>query len=321
METAVLMDELRDIEADSKSKEPHFYKGYLTNVVKRSPTDYLVQIAYLGLRGQMPVQRATFELVAHQDGDRFVFAAPLKRNTASWKTTKTGNCTFHYKQQLNLPVATAYEKTIAAFDRRLNNPGQQTEVYCCEDLPEVMHVTGVVYKSDYNGYTSNIFSARDGKKKISVNGVAGNDFSKFDPHDLWHDRLRNVLPAASINKPVDEGCAYLYGGSWGMSWAEILSLFKEKVSNNPASDWLSLYESFHNFGPSQDKQLMVAYVINALIVKQLEREKGFPPVMELLGCGKYEKGNDNYFKTLERLTGINRTNFNDRVWALVRKEK
>jgi len=41
-------------------------------------------------------------------------------------------------------------------------------------------------------------------------------------------------------------------------------------------------------------------------------------VKELLTCGKYEKGNEDYFKALEKLTGINRANFNEKVWALIK---
>jgi hypothetical protein len=41
--------------------------------------------------------------------------------------------------------------------------------------------------------------------------------------------------------------------------------------------------------------------------------------MEFLKCGKYEKGNENYFKVLEKLTGINESNYNVKIRELVRK--
>jgi hypothetical protein len=40
--------------------------------------------------------------------------------------------------------------------------------------------------------------------------------------------------------------------------------------------------------------------------------------MELLGCGKREAGDANYFKALEKLTGINKGNFNSEVWKLIK---
>ena len=44
-----------------------------------------------------------------------------------------------------------------------------------------------------------------------------------------------------INRPVDEGCAYLYGGSWGYTWEEVLTRFKNYLAANPNADWLTLY--------------------------------------------------------------------------------
>ena len=66
---------------------------------------------------------------------------------------------------------------------------------------------------------------------------------------------------------------------------------------------------------------MVEYVLNALIVQKIEKEKGFEGVWEFLNCGPYEKTNENYFKTLEKLTGITKNSFNDKVWELINKEK
>jgi hypothetical protein len=65
----------------------------------------------------------------------------------------------------------------------------------------------------------------------------------------------------------------------------------------------------------------VDYVVDALIIQKLEKEKGFSAVWELLNCGKYQEGNENYFKMLEKLTGINKSNYNKKIWELVKNEK
>ena len=62
-------------------------------------------------------------------------------------------------------------------------------------------------------------------------------------------------------------------------------------------------------------------LINALLAQKMEKEKGFPAVMEFLSCGKYEAGNDNYFQALDKITGINRSNFNANVEKLVEGEQ
>ena len=62
----------------------------------------------------------------------------------------------------------------------------------------------------------------------------------------------------------------------------------------------------------------MGYVLNALIAQKLEKEKGMPAVLELLSSGKREQGDANYFRTLEKLTGISKADFNTRMSELVK---
>jgi hypothetical protein len=121
-----------------------------------------------------------------------------------------------------------------------------------------------------------------------------------------------------INRPVDEGCAYLYGGSWGYTWKEIITKFKKYAGENPKADWVTLYTENKIFD-GKEKPMYVPYFLNALIAQKIEMEKGFPAVLELLGCGKREKGDENYFKVLEMITGITKANFNNSMSELIKK--
>jgi hypothetical protein len=317
LETSVLLDEMKGIEKSVKFKDDNFYKGYLINVAPINKTDYLIQFSYVGVNGIIPILMANFEVIGKLKENKFYFSSPLKRNTSFWQSKKIANCTFHFKDKLNIKKATEYVKKVAFFDTKLNTKNSTIEWYGCNDLPELLQKIGVLYKIDYNGRHSSTFNANENNVILLVSGYENADFNDFDPHDLWHDRLHNVISTSIINKPVDEGCAYLYGGSWGISWNQILKIFKEKVSSNPKSDWLSLYEQFYNFGESKEKSLIVGYVINALIVEKIEKENGFSAVIEFLSSGKYEKTNEKYFTTLEKLTGINKSNYNENVWKLI----
>jgi hypothetical protein len=317
LETSALLDEMKGIEKSGKFKDDNFYKGYLINVAPINKTDYLIQFSYVGVNENAPILMANFEVIGKLKENKFYFSSPLKRNTSFWQSKKIGNCTFHFKDKLNTKKATEYVKKVAFFDSKLNTKNSTIEWYGCNDLPELLQRIGVLYKIDYNGRHSSTFNANENNVVLLVSGADNADFNTFDPHDLWHDRLHNVISTSIINKPVDEGCAYLYGGSWGISWDQILKTFKEKVSSNPKSDWLSLYEQFYNFGESKEKSLIVGYVINALIVEKIEKEKGFSAVIEFLSSGKYEKTNEKYFATLEKLTGINKSNYNENVWKLI----
>lgn len=325
LETSVLLDEIKGIEKSGKYKDDNFYKGYLNNVVQLDNTNFLIQFSYIGVNENTPILVAGFEVVAKLKDNKFYFLSPLKRNTSSWQTKKIGNCTFHFKNVLNTKTANAYVKAVELFDKKLKSKNTQIEWYGCNDLPDILNSIGVIYKLEYNGRNSNAFNASENNTLLLVNGQGNSTFDTFDPHDLWHERLRNVYSRNIINKPIDEGCAYLYGGSWGLSWQEILKIFKEKVASNLKTDWLeqSSYNTEQiNFGESREKHLMAAYVVNGLLVQKIEKEKGFDAVIEFLCCGENKKGgNENYFVVLEKLTGISKTNFNNSIWALIKESK
>jgi hypothetical protein len=266
----------------------------------------------------LPILRASFTLIAIKVESMFNFQSPLKQNTQAWKNKKFGNTTLYFKDKINNVNAKKYFDAIANYDKKLNAPTLSTDFYCADNFPEVLKLLGVDYKSDFNGYSHNAETAKENKAYLNVNGSLTADFTKFDPHDLWHDRLHNVLSIDIINRPVDEGTAYLYGGSWGISWEDILNKFKAYAIANPNADWGTLYNDSKNFDEKGKFPLNVDFVINALLVQKIEKGKGFLAVVELLSCGKKERGNENYFKVLEKITGITKSNFNTSVEMLIK---
>ena len=321
IETYILLDEFKGIEKSGRFKDDYFYKPYLTNLVSLPENQYLVQLSYIGVNEKTPLLVGAFEIIAHKIDNTFLFSSPLIRNTQNWQMSKIGNCFFHYKTTLNQAKVKEYEKMTVMLDKKLKSVDKITEFYGCEDFSELQKLIGVDYKLEYNGQSENTFSSVLGDRKLIVSGNHNTRFDSFDPHDLWHDRLSLVIARRKVNKPIDEACAYVYGGSWGMTWGDIFTKFKAKVANNKNADWVDFNEKQPNFGDSEETHLIVNYVVNALIVKKLEKEKGFSAVWELLNCGKYEKGNENYYKSLEKLTGITKSNYNEKVWELINNEK
>jgi hypothetical protein len=321
IETDILLDEFKGIQKSGRFKDDYFYKPYLTNLVSLPQNQYLIQLSYIGINEKTPIVVADFEIIAHKAESGFLFSSPLIRNTQNWKIAKVENCTFHYKTTINKTKITEFEKMASMLDKKLKSVNKVTEFYGCEDFSELQKLIGVDYKLEYNGREEGTFSSVLGDRKLIISGKHDIHFDNFDPHDLWHDRLSLVISRRKVYKPVDEACAFVYGGSWGMTWNEIFKIFKDKVANDKNADWVGFKEKPFNFGESQEKDLMVDHVINALIVKKLEKDKGFSAVWELLNCGKYEKGNENYYKSLEKLTGITKSNYNEKVWELINNEK
>ncbi len=320
IETFIQLDEINGIEKSGKFKDDYFYKPYLTNIVLLKDNNYLIQVSYIGTSENTALLRASFEFIAHKTNNAFTFSSPLLRNTKNWKTLKTGNNIFHYQNTINKDKVKEFNNLTAAFDIKLKSTNKITDYYLCDNIIELEKLIGVDYKSDYNGRSESVWSATFDDRKLIVFGNNNSSFNEFDPHDLFHDRLSLVIPRSKVNKPVDEGCAYLYGGSWGFTWKEIFKAFKEQIASNKNTSWLEIKETPIYF-KTGNYQNQADYIINALLVKKIEKEKGFTAVWELLNVGPFEKGNEKYYQKLEQLTGFTKANYNDKIWDLINNEK
>ena len=319
LETTALLHELPDAEPDATHSEASL-RTYLTNVVHLDSANYLLQLATLGLRDNTPLLQASFELRARRaPSGRFLFYSPLRANTAAWRVQQWGRYSFYYPVAANKQVVKEYALRAMAFDKTLGNAGQRADIYLCDNLPTALRMLGLTYQAASWGTVHDELSARRPGQLLRLSGEG--PATGFDLHDLWHQSLRNAVPAAAfkslINKPVDEGCAYLYGGSWGRSWPEILALFRKRARTKPHLDWAATYEDFLDFGNNPRRPLVVTYVLNALLMEKIRREHGFEAVRQLLCCGAYQPDNENYWQTLARVAGITRANFNATIWQLL----
>jgi hypothetical protein len=320
IETFIQLDEINGIGKNKKFNDDFFYKPYLTNVVLLKDKNYLIQVSYIGVHENTPLLRASFEFIAHKSGGFFKFSSPLISNTKYWKMEKFGNEIFHYKQTLNKKSVEKFVKLVKLYDTKLKVVNKVTDYYCTENLMEMQKIIGVEYKSDYNGETESVWSSSLGDRKLIVFGNDNATFNTLDPHDLFHDRLSLIIPRSNVNKPVDEGCAYLYGGSWGLTWEEIFKAFKTQIANNKNVNWVEIKENPVSF-VTNGYPNSADDIVNALLVKKIEKEHGFAAVWELLNVGAFEKGNEKYYRTLEKLTGITKATYNETIGKLINNEK
>jgi hypothetical protein len=317
-ETSLLLDEIKGMENAGPDKN-NFYKCYLSDITPIDSNERIVQFSYLGTDETTPLLRASFKLIAKRTGDKYLFYSPLQRNTLKWTKKKEGKFVFYFKTELNTTLANNYAKKAAEFDKKLNAPEYITEMYFCDNVQEAIELLGVTYKADYSGFSHDNFASLENNKCVFVFGMSGMDPEALNIHDCWHERFHNAVgDISTINRPVDEGCAYLYGGSWGYSWPAIFKKFLTAAGID--KDWLKHFTENKNFGENQQFHLYPAYVINALLIKKIEKEKGFSGVMELLTCGKKEPSNENYFRALNKIIGINQTNFNVSIEKLIEEE-
>ncbi len=315
IETFIELDELQGIEKSGKYKSDTFYKPYLQNVVPMKDSQYFVQVTYTGSANDVPMIRASFDFIAHKATKGFLFSSALVSNTRNWQTQTIGSNIFHYRTTLNKANTKRYGELTTLFDKKLKSGHKVCEFYCCDNLTELQRLIGITYKSDYNGQASSVWASKLGDKKLVVLGNNNAGFDHFDAHDLWHERLSLVIPRSKVNHAVDEGCAYLYGGSWGMTWKEIFKAFYEQVANNKITNWTNIKETPVYF-KTKEFNNSADFIITALLVQKIEKEKGFAGVWQLLNTSKAD-----YYKVLEQLTGITEVNYNERCWGLVEEER
>lgn len=320
LETYILLDEIRGIEKSKTFNDTVFYKPYLSNVSSLNDSQYLIQFSFIGKRDETVFLRAVYTIIGHRINGNYRFSSPLILNTKKWKVKKSGSTLFYYQDKINKANVKKFNKLASMYDAKLNSKEKQCEFYCCANMSELLKLIGVDYKSDYNGRARGAFSVLSGNKKLVILGNNNASFDEFDPHDLWHDRLSLVVPRNKVNRAVDEGCAYLYGGSWGLPWKDIFKAFKEQIASNENTNWVELKENPVYF-TTKEYENSADYIVNALLIKKIERESGFEGVWELLNTGPAEEGNEKYYSVLEKYTGITKSNYNQKVWELIRSEQ
>lgn len=314
---AALMDEMKGM-TDAGVDKKGVYKCYLTNVVEPDSSWRIVQLSYMGTDGANPALKASFKLIAQKQGEHYYFSSPLKRNTLTWSATKTGSFIVYRNTAGKVPYLDRYIKKAMEFDKKLHAQNYATEIYYCDNFSDALALFGVDYKIDYNSLAHIHISTFEGGNNLHFIGALPNEEYAFDLHDLWHNRLHHAISTDIINRPMDEATAYLYGGSWSLSWPEIFKRFKALVGDD--HDWLTILNSHKVFNGAK-APLYTDYVIEALIAQKLEKEKGFPAVIELMSCGKKEADNANFFKALEKIAGINKANFNVEIEKLIQSER
>ena len=142
----------------------------------------------------------------------------------------------------------------------------------------------------------------------------------YNLHDLWHNRLGQVISRRKLHRRVDCHIATLYGGIWVICWEELFSVFNEKFVVEDNVDWLEHKKNRSHFLTTEQKRKNYRDdFIGALLFKQIAKEKGFDGVWELLKT-KRTKEEDEYFEMLDNLLGINKENFNTEVMKLIKKE-
>ncbi len=316
-ETAILLSEIKDVQ--KRHKQEDNIKPYLTNLIPIGKTDYMLELSFMGIKNEKPTLHAIVNFMATPKDKAFLFSSPLQYNTKGWHSIKDGYLTAFYQDEVDKKYIEKDMKYVKQFDEMLGGSWATTDYYCrsCNNMSDLLRLMGIKYSELYNGKNWIMINFSNKKHNFCFYPKRFFESGTIDPHDTFHSRAYSVIPQKKRNRFMICGCAYIYCGSWLISWQDIQKRFKETVDYKNKKDWLKLYFERYNFGVSKKRHLLVTQFVNALIIQKVEKEQGFAAVKKLLASGNMYKNRDDFFQILEEVTGINEQNFNKKVSKLI----
>ncbi len=304
---------LKGIENNEKAKDAHFYKAQLINLYPVGDK-YFMSIAYINGTGVENPLRAIVNFVATAINDHVTFTAPLYYLTRNWKIVKMGNTTYHYSDRINLKRAKVFDHKNTMIATKLGLQPESFDFYLCDNYQDILRLQGFEYDSESAGKTEDGYGVDEG---VIFSIMHNEDFS----HDVFHYYAAKVRTHPR-NSAAEEGIAYSWGNPYYtdaqgemITRQQLITKLSAYLLLHPGADLLDLFTRGPLIFGDQTK---VRSLLASLISDEVERRKDIPGIKALIDCGR---GDDNYFKVVSELIGINHSNFNIEVIKLVNNYK
>ncbi|MEO6302567.1 MAG: hypothetical protein ABIP51_05305 [Bacteroidia bacterium] len=291
-----------------------FYKKQLINLYPVSDSKYFITIAYIGNKANETGNLSLLlNLIATKAKGNMRFSIPLNYVTSSWKTKTVGNITYHFNDNINIERANIFNKKNTSIAQKLGVKPEKFNFYLCDNYQQIIRLLGFEYELESNG------KIRDGF------GVMENTiFSIMNNEDFSHDILHyysEKIRTRTRNNTAEEGVAYLWGNAYYtsangemISQKKMVDFLNDYLQKKPDSDLLEIFTKKPKIYSSLALEISVKSVISGVICNEIEKRKGVDGIKTLLNCGS---GDENYFKCVEELIKINKTNFNEEIKKLV----
>lgn len=299
---------------EDKDSLPGFYKIQLMNLYPVGGGQYFLTLVYSGYGTERtPLIKTIFSLTAGSRNGTTAFSVPLQYLTRNWKTKTVGKVIYHYPDTINMLRANAFDKKNTLIAAKLGLPSERLHFYLCANYQEALQLMGYTYDQSAAGKTRDGY----GVEANTIFATMGNeDFS----HDLFHFYAEKIR-TNKRNSAAEEGIAYSWGNAYYtsakgemISQRELIPYLRTYLATHPETSALEVFsKNVRGFSPLA-KEASLRSTIGSLLSDEVEQRKGIPGVIQLINCGA---GDDNYFKCLDTLIQVNRTNFNEKVLALI----
>lgn len=322
LETWLFLNELRKLQNSKVFSTNYMLMYEVTSAEASNKNNFTIHLNCYYEDKEIKNSVAKIEIILQEINNKYLVSSAIKNNLPRWESKTIENYNFYFEKEINEKKLRDFIAKNNQLSLNLKEQKIPTKIYCVDDIYKAYELFGIAYKRDYssNNFFLGIESATDNNQSTMIVATKKGMLDDFSFGSLWKARITEKYPQKNLYVPVLEGYSYINDGHPFYKWEQIWIHFKNAYSVSQKTDWLSLYGTKQNFSLSSTP-LYTENLINAMIIKTIEKEKGFSGVLELLNCGKFDGENqDNYFKTLENVSGITKANFNEKIDKLITSE-
>ncbi|NNF00549.1 MAG: hypothetical protein HKN25_16140 [Pyrinomonadaceae bacterium] len=315
-ESCFLFGEIKSVETRLKSP-----RRELINLYPIDSNKYLVKIAFkdgsnLG---------AIVSFIASAKNEAMVFSSPLKYRTRSWKKKTISSVRYYYQDSLNEKIAESFVRKNEEIAEKFGLAAKKLNYFKCSNYDEVQWVLGI----DYDAKSAGTVQSSESFDNTIITGLNTENFE----HDVFHMYIESEFPSGEDrNFIAEEGYANSIADAYYakingdvITRNELTGCLREYLAENSEADLLQLFQKdprvFHPLSEEVSQEvfdlLSVRSTITSLFCDEVERLNGFEGIIKLLRCGE---GEDAYFKALDDLIGVNKTNFDKTAKELVARK-
>jgi len=279
--------------------EDNFYKPTVLAVLPAKRYEqYVIKISYEGVTADKQAKLSLIGtlVVRKRKGNYFIYNA-IDYNTRNWNTRQVGSVSYIYPNKLNLTRAWQMDKINHELARKFETKALPITYYRCDDPEQLLKMMGFDYLPGM------YISMNGGFAQYWNNTVLAGNNSELYVHEVVH--FYTLKYFEGLTRIMNEGYATYIGGSGGLSLKQLGPEAKNYIDQHPQTDIVKAYTGFERM----DEGHIFTYAVSGLICKDIETRYGFGKIKELFKA----HNDDDYFKTLQNITGIDRQHFADYV--------
>lgn len=315
--TFSILSEVQSYEENKDSLHRTKKDKQLINFFPISNNAFQLDFSFLNPSEKGYVVFYLLSLIANDEGNKFTFESPLDYRTRYWKSKKIGNVTYHFRDTIRMDRAQKFDQKNTAIANKFGLAPEPLDFYMIDHYQEFLNLIGI----NYEVYTNGKYRTGYGVDANTIFSIMNNeDFS----HDIFHYYSGKINERKNRNWITEEGVAYLWGNAYYtdkngemIEMDRMVSTLKNYLKENPNTSLLRLFEDNPKIFNALASEISVRSVLSAIIAKEVEHLKGIEGVMELINAGAGKELAKKYLAVTNKLIGINRENFDEKVGALL----